>query len=649
VIRLGLRLARAGGEVRMASLVLGGALAVALLGLAWGLPDALYPRYEDPLEPGVWLSPPQRASTVAMSTLMLAPVLMLLIATGRMSSVVRDQRLVSLRLIGVSKARTLVAAVAENVSLTLVGAVGGLGLLRLGARIVDARLPVEQPFHLSPLQVVGLALAVVAVSGLLALASARVLTLLPTQARRGGVARQASWWQILPVVVATVCFGVVMAYGGANANAVAGFFVAGVAAGAIGIATAPALVARHSAALLRRSRRLSLLMAGRGIEADPTSATRRVAAVGVATFAILIIAGVMNAWESVPQSRHAVVNAERGPQEVLVIPGWTSDSGPHRIDEEDLAPLSAVPGATHLVVDHGLRAVGCAEGTGTGCVVVFVGSCAELAATLPVSGCSDEEAAWIGATGEGRSEEGDGQGRPQTLELASSWIDSADVEHLTEPFTVVPAPRPIELDRDEVRAWRGHPPDVELFVPARAVDGLDLPIHSVDVIGPPGRDFATAVGLVAEQRGLHAPVDRYYADYTILVSIRTMLGSAGAALVAVVLLVLTLSVLDWQRESRRPRMRLLAVGVPRGVIARTALVQLGIPLGGAILLGALLGGAGLRAYEVLGSDVEGVGTFTLPTTYWWLVGALVVGVLLAAALAGLAARERLRPADLRQE
>lgn len=95
-------------------------------------------------------------------------------------------------------------------------------------------------------------------------------------------------------------------------------------------------------------------------------------------------------------------------------------------------------------------------------------------------------------------------------------------------------------------------------------------------------------------------------------------------------------------------MRMFAAGVPRGVIARTYLVQFGIPLLGAVALGGVLGGSGIRAYEVLGQD-DTIGTFNLPPTYWWLAGTLAAGVLLAAGLAGLAARERMRPSDLRRE
>lgn len=648
MIRLGLRLARAGGPVRAVSLLLGGALGVALLGLAWGLPDALYPRYEDPLTPGVWVVPPQRGSAVAMSALMLAPVLMLLLATGRLSAVIRDQRLVSLRLIGVSKARTLVAAAVENVSITLVGALVGLGLFAGGAWIVNTRLPVEQPLALSVVQFVVLVVGVVEVAALLALASTRTLELLPTQARRGGIARKASWWRAVPVVVALACFGVIIAdVSTIRGNVMAALFLAGVGVGALGIATAPALVARYSAAALRRSRRFPLVMAGRGIDADPTSATRRVASVGVGIFAIFVTAGVMNAWESVPQSRYATFNAERGPQEVKVLSSWTENSAPP-ITDADITALAAVPGVEHVIRNYPLESAECDEETGTGCYFAFVGTCEQLGTYLSIAGCSDERAAWLDTTDRSAGRDDGMEARSQTLELRGRWPGDDATEHTSDPFTVQLSEAPIKVDWSQAQASRGYPPDFDLFVPEHLIVDLDLPVRTVDVIGPPGRPFVDSIDLVAKDRGLETAAWSYL-DYSTLLSVRTMLGSAGAALVTVIVLVVTLSVLDWLRESRRPRMRQLAIGVPRGVIARTYLVQFGIPLIGAVILGALLGGAGLRAYEVMGNDVETVGTFNLPPTYWWLAAALVVGVLTATGLAGLAARERMRPEDLRQE
>lgn len=290
----------------------------------------------------------------------------------------------------------------------------------------------------------------------------------------------------------------------------------------------------------------------------------------------------------------------------------------------------------------------CEEKSNIGCFTPFVGTCEKLAAYMPVGGCSDENVAWIDTTDKWLTWQ-DEQTRSQVLKTTEEVrIHVDDAGHHTERFTVVPSETSIEVDWRRVHASRGYLPDAELFIPEHMVADLDLPVHSVDVIGPPGQEFATTVGLVAQERGLEAP-GWSYSDYANVVSIRTMLGSTGAALVAVIVLIVTLSVLDWLRESRRPRMRLFAVGLPRAVIARTYLVQFGIPLLGAVLLGGLLGLAGIRAYEVLGGDVESVGAFNLPSTYWWLVGALVIGVLMAAGLAGLTARERMLPKDLRQE
>jgi len=646
VIRLGLRLARAGGPVRLLSLFIGGALSVVLLGLAWGLPDALYPRYEHPLEPGTWLSPTERGAATAMSSLMLAPVLMLLISTARVSSVIRDRRLVSLRLIGVSKGRTLLVAVTENVAVTAAGAVVGTVLLGLAAGVVDARLPVAEPFRLDAWQLVILGVGTVVGAGVLALGSARTLELLPTQARRGGVAPKASWWRLAPVAAALGCFGAIVILPTdvvGTGTLAAALFVSGVATAALGIATMPALVARYSATRLRRSRRFPTLMAGRGIEADPVSATRRVAAVGIGIFVLAVTASVMNAWESVPQSRFATFNAERGPQAVMVRPGDETSV----LTAADVAAFAAtVPGAQYVVHDYGLKSTECDASAWTACFTPFVGTCVELAAYMPVTGCSDEHAAWINTAGRELDARPVRTTSPPSVEFRADPESARTADD--EPFLVEVAAPAITVDWDAVYATRGYPLEVDLFIPEHLVAGRSLSVHSFDVVGPPGREFADAVALAARERGLEA--DSWsYGDYTTLVSIRTMVGSAGAALVAVVVLIVSLSVLDWLRESRRSRMRLLALGLPRRTIARIYLWQFGIPLLGAVALGGALGGAGLRAYEVMGSDVPSVGVFHLPPTYWWLAGTLVGGALLSAGLAGLAAHERMRPEDLRQE
>lgn len=611
--------------------------------MAWGLPNALYPLVFDPLE-GQWLAPPERGSATAMSTLMVAPVLMLLIAAGRLSAVVRDERLISLLLIGVSKSRTLLAAVVENVALAALGATAGVGLLLAGGWLVDTVLPVAQPFHLTAAQTIAVAVGVVVLSGALALASVRTLSAAPTQSRRGGVARPASWWRLVPLVLSIACFAVLISNPSMDGGLMASLFLGGVATGAVAIATTPALIARYSAVLLRRSRRLTLTIAGRGIEADPTSATRRVAAVGVGIFVIIIAAGVMNAWESVPQSRYATLAAERGPQEVTVLP-WTPMGEPTTITPDDVAAFAALPQVTRVVPDLGLTPVGCdEEGGWESCFGTFVGTCDELAAYLPITGCSDNHAAWLDATDKALGFVDD-RPRPAVLDLHHPPSDEDD--HETTSFAVNLTSPPIQADWRAAAITRGHLPDVDVFVPRHLVSGGGLPISSLDVIGPPGRDFANAVAQLADQRGLQAPA-WHYSDYEMLLSVRTMLGSAGAALVAVVVLIVTLSTLDWLRESRAPRMRMFVAGMPRRIIARAYIAQFAAPVIGAALLGAGLGLAGLRAYEVLGQDAT-VGVLQLPPTYWWLVGSLVAGSVVATGIAGLAARERVRPADLRRE
>lgn len=659
MIRLGLRLARAGGPVRLASLLLGAALSVAILGLAWGLPDALYPIYPDPYMPGEWITPIERGSTIAMSTLMLAPVLLLLIATGRLSSTIRDQRLVSLRLIGVSKARTLVAAVAENVSVSLVGALAGAGLFHVGAWVVNGRLPVEQPLALSVAQQAVLVVAVVALAGLLALTSLRTLQLLPTQARRGGLAKPASWWRIVPVILAVVALGMLAGapVGRLDDNAEVALFLMGVVSAAIGVVTAPALVSRYSASMLRRSRRPAATMAGRAIEAEPTSSTRRVAAVGVGILALAITASVMSAWESATHMRMAAQQYEHGPQK-LWMAGWEEATGERvEVTQEALAAAAAAPGTEWVIPRYDVRMVGCDrdDWDDVTCGEVFVGTCEQLETYLVLARCSDSSAAWI--SDEGRylwsSEPTD---LPAVVGLPAETVESGEGDEYEARFVasedtrdVEVADEPLVVDWEATLAARVYGPDFVLFVPIGLLADVLPPLMGADVIGPGGREYQQTVSAAVAGYGLRAD-QPYSGDYEQLLTIRTMLGGFGAAMVSVIVLVVMLSILDWLRESRRPRMKLLAVGVPRGVIARSYLVQFGIPLLGAVALGSLLGVLGYRAYESMGRVIGGTEmAFTVPATYWWLALGLVAGVLAAAGLAGIAARERMRPADLRRE
>ncbi|ROR73863.1 FtsX-like permease family protein [Bogoriella caseilytica] len=664
MIRLGLRLALAGGPVRITALLLGGALSVLILSLAWAMPDALYPVIEIPGEEPI--TPSERGTAEAMSAMLLAPVLLLLVVAGRLSSTVRDQRLTSLRLIGINRARTLVAAVVENVSLTAVGALAGVGVAYAAAWLINVRVQLAEPVAFSPGRMAVVLGAVVVFSGVLALASLRTLQLLPTQARRGGVVKPASWWRAVPFVAAVACFGLAIfsqeitelalrlrpeisvdEARGFRVAAVAGLFRAGIVLGALGIVTTPALIARYVARALRRSRRFPLLMAGRSIEADPASATRRVAGVGIALFALGIGAGVLTAFETVPQSVYATRNAERGPQEVSVHAGWDMEADQEQpLTAGDLAELENIPGAERVIPVHEYMASTCDVMTSEGCLEIFSGSCADLAVYyVSVAGCSDERAAWIGSLQSWDVVTESFDGVPESLEVVAR---SADGETEGAATTIDLSGPEIETDERAVVTQRGFLPYFHVFVPPHLVEEIGAAVHRADVIGPPGREFAVTVGSAAEALGLHSDSPMRYSDYDLLLSVRSMVGGTGAALVAVVLVAVSLSIMDWLRESRRPRMRMLAIGVPRRTIGLSYLIQFSLPLVGALLAGGTLALLGVRTYEVLGGD-ESLRAFSIPPVFWWLGLLLAGGVATVAVIAALTAREPMRAQDLRTE
>lgn len=653
MIRLGWRLALAGGPVRIASIIIGAAVSVVVLGVAWGLPDALHPIVANPDFPGELMVPWQRSTTMVLSRMSIAPVVVLLIATARLSSGTRDQRLVSLRLIGVSKPRTLLAAVSENVSVAALGAAVGVVGLFGAAHLVNTRLPVQAPLPLTPLHIAAYVGIVVGASALLALMSARSLQVLPTQMRRGGVARAPSWWRLVPAAVALGLLGYVLQTPRPVSDVTAWIFTGTLGVCALAIATTPALIARASARVLRRSGRTSLVMAGRGIEGDPTSSTRRVAAVGVGIFGLFVASSVLTIWESNESYRWASYEMEQGPTTVAVGAPWVQDEQ-GVLSEEDLTALSSMPGVHRVIPQHAVDIVGCRYASHSDtCPVVFIGTCEDLRFYLGEVACRDEQASWISLAGSEYATS-PGIGHPEYVSSVG-LPGQPDVDHQGNTiYAAGPDTETITVDGPElrpdwaaIRSQRHTEPITHLFVPTALLDASTLTIHRVEVIAE--LESAASVRDLAAERGLQAGL-LAQSTYDELVEIRIQVAGFGTALIVVVLVVVTLSITDWVRESRRQRMRLLAIGVPRGVMARSHLVQFAIPLAGALVLGAILGAAAYVVFSsLMGLTVQEAGGIYVSSMIWWLTLALTCGVGLAAAVGFIAAREPMRPEYLRVE
>ena len=118
-----------------------------------------------------------------------------------------------------------------------------------------------------------------------------------------------------------------------------------------------------------------------------------------------------------------------------------------------------------------------------------------------------------------------------------------------------------------------------------------------------------------------------------------------ALAIGVALLTYALSTIDRSRETRRPRARLVAVGVPARLLRRVGSVQNAIPLVSTILLAA---GLGLMTTLAL-SHTADLPFAIAPRVALTLFAGTVFGAALVSAVTMPLTRDHIRPGDLREE
>lgn len=245
LVALGLRLARAGGGLRIVAITFGNLLGAYLLLVSLTLPAALYPNADIRTENMVIL-----ALVIAM---LLIPALMLLIVVGRLSSGVRDRRLAALRLLGITPQRARIVAGVENGILALGGALAGLLLFVATTPLLNqARFgsphPVPGTFALSPQRVM---LAIAALTALsIAVGTAPTWNNLDLKAARSeSAALRPRWWRAGLLLGALAAFGFILSrppITGERGPWVVTFAIASLL-GVLGIAALTPVIARQIA------------------------------------------------------------------------------------------------------------------------------------------------------------------------------------------------------------------------------------------------------------------------------------------------------------------------------------------------------------------------------------------------------------------
>ena len=657
VLTLGLRLARAGGRLRAGSIVAGNAFGVVLLLVALSLPAALYP---DPAERAEL-----QVQILGILLFLLVPAVILLVTVGRLSSGVRDRRLGALRLLGLSPWRTRLVAAVENGMLALGGAVIGavavaLAVPALGPLLVDGGW-VEQPPQVSVPAGVAVAVAVTGVSVLVGTASTWEREL-PGRARVEAIRRTPRLRRLLMLLIGLgLLAGLWVLEPGTRIQVwlFAPFLLGGAVLTAVGIALTIPLITSWCARALVRSSRVAPRLAGRAIQTDPVGPSRVVAGLGVGTFLVVAALSFLGTLENAPQNRYALQVVGEGPQEMGVY-------------DEDDAPLMDLDGLADIVGVHAVLpnydiTIPCAdlpsmpdELDGQLCgSFVFVGTCAELAEIMTMTGCDDASPARI-----------DPDAALDTAAGGITWgIDAfhGDAVDLTIGSGGGRVQRSIELTGKPIIMDVGAtvlewvwPPNAEVFIPeAMLADALG-PVSDVRVNAEGGTAVQERVEEWANAHGY-----RFFAnptrDFEAVQTARLAVWSLCGVALGIGLLLFALTAADRARERRRHVARQIMVGVPARVLRTAQSLQLVIPVLAtsalAILAGVVLaGGYARQAQFVLPASRSGLAgaieqTFSVIGLQSWLVlgGMIALTVLLAVGSTVPLIRTRLRPELLRRE
>ena len=206
------------------------------------------------------------------------PTLILVATSARLSARTRQRRLAALRLIGLSGRRTSLVNGLETVVITAIGSVAGVGLWRM-------LTPLSQDVGFGPLRwfaadvEVAPAILVVVVAGLVAMSLIIVIAgsassiAEPLRERRGAPSQPPRRYR-LAVLAAGISVLVVTAVWSSQSDTWLAVFALGNIATIVGLCLALPMLSRLAGALLIRSPRASLTIAGRRLIHQPSALAR---------------------------------------------------------------------------------------------------------------------------------------------------------------------------------------------------------------------------------------------------------------------------------------------------------------------------------------------------------------------------------------
>lgn len=627
LLRLGLRLARGGmarERVRSASVAAAAAVGIWAILVTLSVVAAVVAKLK-------WAYGGQELGTLSNGVLLAVgvPVVVLVATAARLSASLRDRRLASLRLIGLSPGSTrLVAAVEVGVA-TLVGALVGV-LAFVATRVLMPRVRLDGlVVNLASTGVVNMVtvlLAMLLVSAVVAQAPTRRQAGHALATVRAAETRRAPWWRVAPVLLGVVMLVVVralMSHPGEITNTMAYTLFGGAALTGLGLLVLlPVVVRLVAAGLVKVASAPAGRLAGRRMQAQPAGVQRVVAGLLAALFVVAAARMVLVAFESTPQYQAARSAVDGGAQRLHV-------AAPHASRSAVEAVLRGDPLVDRLVRNESVH-TSCRSMRSL-CLSAFVGTCAELIEAKPnVTGCRDDTAAFLGDRSRGVS---------RVAATTLTWRGSHRTLTLPTPTHTLPH---TSSSADLV--------DAAVFLPL-ATPGVDKllgsgpRLWSIEAHGGPG-----AVDQIQSRLRRAAPAawvqpEWSADDLTYVDTMRRGLWMLAALVIAVGLLSFVLGGVDRALSRRAESARLQVFGTPRRTIVAAQWIEgllpmlLGVPL--AVGLGTFAG----QAYLSLGFA-------SLPTPWtgvMTMVGATLLGSVVVTGLTVVAAAPPLRADLIRAE
>lgn len=621
LVGFGVRLVGAGGWFRMVSLAAGAGLAVVVLTLAWVLPDAMYPGD---------LADARRAAVTAVLAFVAAPTVALLLVVGRMSAEVRDRRLATLGQLGVRRGGLRLVAAVENTAPAAAGAVLGAASFLLLRPVVErvAGESLQAPIGAGS-RLMAVALGVVAASCLLAMAGVGRLEHTLTLARAPSAAAPSPW-RLAPLAVAVLALLVVARTPAHEQppwlNAV---LWTGVVVGVLAIALVTPLASWLIGRGVAAGASVSATLAGRRMLTGSPRLARRVTMLGVIAFCAPVLAAFAGQDAHTAAEVHAL---EQGPQRITI-------AAPEGLSPEVISSLAAIEGVQGVVRDYSAWPAAQVWDDPFTVARIFAGTCDELALVAVTQGCRDGVAAWLDTSWEGSPEQigwfPDRVEHVSTIEVLAPDGSVLRLDDLATTVTMDVAPT-----RDQ---WP-VPRQINLVVPPGTLEDAGFVPVGVDLVTEPGRDVWDKVEGAVAAHGLSVDTTPLTA-YDRYLTQRTTVWMLAAASVAVALLAYAVESVDRARAERRGRARLVALGVPVGVLRRSQAVAATVPLLVALIAGS---GLGILATWTLSRASHAVIALD-PGVIGIAVTMTVVGASAVALLTLPLTRARIRSQDLRTE